>query len=123
MLVFSTYSRSLLKIFKDVTFLCIDVDVKPLYFHVKRVGNEASNSMYVNASAGYLPFRRNIAKLIIVVSVVEHLANPWKFFEEVTNILDNGGLLFIVTPEPSILNSPLVFYDETHRSVLQGDLD
>lgn len=47
-----------------------------------------------------LPFREESADLIVCFDVVEHLANPEKFFEHSYRVLKPGGLLLFTTPNP-----------------------
>jgi SAM-dependent methyltransferase len=47
-----------------------------------------------------LPYQDETADLIVCFDVIEHLANPEKFFEHAYRILKPGGLLLFTTPNP-----------------------
>ena len=48
--------------------------------------------------------------LILALEIIEHLQNPWKYFEECLKLLKQGGIIVLTTPNISNFVSRLRFF-------------
>ncbi|MCD4670948.1 MAG: class I SAM-dependent methyltransferase [Actinomycetia bacterium] len=59
---------------------------------LSETGGKTPAVLYIAADAARLPFRSDIADVILTVRVVHHLERPGEYFDEVSRILKKGGL-------------------------------
>ena len=102
-------------------FDVIGVDLDP---DVVRRAVAHSRIAGLNASASELPIRSESVDLVTCIDVVEHLADPDRFFDEAHRVLRPAGYLHISTPNPASFgarrkgSASFIHRDETHCSVL-----
>lgn len=73
--------------------------------------NIISTSIDVQADGQQLPFKDNIANLIICIDVLEHVPHPDKMISELQRVLKKDGVLILSTPFFFYLHgSPFDFY-------------
>lgn len=76
---------------------CVALDIEAKWLILLRKKNPAIRGIAANGEKG-LPFKDAIFDVVIASEVLEHLNHPEKFFEEVTRVLKDGGILIITTP-------------------------
>jgi 2-polyprenyl-3-methyl-5-hydroxy-6-metoxy-1,4-benzoquinol methylase len=59
---------------------------------------QSQGFLVVRAEAEKLPFRPESAAAVLMIEVIEHLADPGQVLEEVTRVLQPEGLLVLSTP-------------------------
>lgn len=76
---------------------CVALDIETDRLILLRKKNPDIRGIAANGEKG-LPFKANVFDVIIASEVLEHLNHPEKFFEEVTRVLKEDGILIITTP-------------------------
>jgi len=62
------------------------------------VGLDYFESTHVSADATNLPFRSDVASLVVATEVMEHLPEPQKALAEMNRVLETGGYLLMTVP-------------------------
>jgi 2-polyprenyl-3-methyl-5-hydroxy-6-metoxy-1,4-benzoquinol methylase len=70
-----------------------------------RQQNSLSNLNSLCGNSSYLPFKNNSLDLIILQDLLEHLDNREKFINNIYNLLNDNGMIYLSTPNKySIIN-------------------
>lgn len=81
---------------------CVALDIELEWLTLLRKKNPDIMGIAANGEKG-LPFKANVFDVVIASEVLEHLNHPEKFFEEVTRVLKDDGILIITTPNSNNL--------------------
>ena len=81
-----------------INYETILLDVDKFSSDVVRFAQARASVHLIVASAEYLPFRREIANLIYMVHVLEHLNNPDKCLRELHYVCKKLGRCMIIVP-------------------------
>jgi SAM-dependent methyltransferase len=73
-------------------YVGIDIDLK-----------ENFEGRCIIADAHHLPFKDSAFKAVSLIEVLEHLKNPVSALKEAVRVLENGGEIYITTPNSSYL--------------------
>jgi ubiquinone/menaquinone biosynthesis C-methylase UbiE len=79
----------------DVSYIGVDLSAAMLQVaKAKRV--KATSAILVQADAIALPFRRDLALLVIAMGVLQHVAEPQKALAQMRRVAHTGGQLLIM---------------------------
>jgi len=85
-----------------------DVDRETVERVKKRIGLPVYSGDFFN-----IEWRSNYYNLVTMHQVLEHLKNPRKYLEQVHELLSEGGLLFIASPNINSLSARIKFWLES----------
>lgn len=94
----SKYCNSVLK----MPIIGIDVDSEVIRYAKKRYCSTSDNLSFIQANATNLSVIKNSSiSSIISLETIEHIQEPEKALKEFCRILDDDGVLFISSPDPT----------------------
>lgn len=91
----------------------IDVFRDSLTVGKTRISNGGFDVNLIVASGEHLPFRDNLFDIVLLSDVLEHTEEPNDCVEEISQVLDNGGLLYATAP--NFLSIPNFFHDPHYK--------
>ncbi len=68
-----------------------------------------------------MAFEKKKFDAVVAIEVIEHFRSTWQFFQEATDLLNQGGRLFLTTPNLCSIYSRMVFLKEGRFFHFQGD--
>jgi len=98
--------------FKNEGFSIYGLDLS--HNSLKKLQNKGYNVKYCNFEENKIPFSKNYFDIVFSKSVIEHIANPENFLNEIKRILKTRGKLLIMTPD--WYSQYKIFYNDfTHK--------
>jgi len=88
------YTQVVSGLVKATNIYLVDMREESL-FQAKKSG---LNALSLNVSTDKLPFPCEMFDMVMMIEVIEHLANPDNCIEECKRVLKKGGLLLLSTP-------------------------
>lgn len=106
---FGTYANRLIEYTEEV----VGIDISRENLTRNRYSNKGGSAELLQMSAESLGFSESSFDLVILIDVIEHLADDQKAISDICRILKPGGLLFVTAPNK-------LFPFETHGCRVRG---
>lgn len=94
---------------KNLRYIGIDISTNALMTFLNNVKKNGHNDFSIDiilADAHFLPIRQNTIDTIISISLIEHLENPEKYIDEISDTLKTGGIAIVQIPNMKYFIEP-----------------